>query len=136
MHMTSQRGAALISVIFLIIVVAALGAFAVRTGGDYQQQANLSLQEMRVAAAAYSGVEVAANRLSSGNACPANLPIAGQAGMAGIQVTIQCTPPLAAPDTVVQIDVAASYSVFGSPDYVQRRMTRRVGNIGGGSSWE
>jgi Tfp pilus assembly protein PilX len=134
----SQRGAALISVIFLIVFIAALGAFAIRTGLDYQQQASLSLQEVRVAAAAYSGVEVAAYRWNNGGSCAGGpISIAGQEGMAGIRVAINsCTPLTPAPDVVVEIDVTAAYGNFGNPDFVQRRITRRVGNIGGGSSWE
>lgn len=134
--MRRQRGAALVGVIFLIVVVAALGAFAVQTGLVYQQQSNLSLQEVRAEAAAYSGLEYAANRLSAGATCPATVPFpASTPGMNGITVSLLCQQLSPAPDRVVDITATARYGAFGSPDYVQRVRTRRVGAVGGGSSW-
>lgn len=139
-HAASQRGAALVSVIFLIVAVAALGAFAIRSGADYQQQANLSLQEVRAAAAAYSGAEYASNRLSGGAACvagPTLVPIqAGRPGMNNLTVRFTCTAiNTGGSGTVFDITATARYGVFGTPDYVQRVSSRRVGAVGGGASW-
>lgn len=135
----SQRGAALISVIFLIVSIAALGAFAIRTGMEYQQQANLSLQEVRAAAAAYSGLEYAANRLSAGAVCapvtvvpiPNNTP-----GMYNINVSFTCVATNTGAGAVYEVTATARYGNFGNPDYVQRIRTRRIGAVGGGNSWQ
>lgn len=135
---SSQRGAALVSVIFLIVAVAALSTFAIRSGADYQQQANLSLQEIRAAAAAYSGAEYASNRLSADAACDALtvVPIpADTPGMSNIGVTYTCVAIDTGSGTVFDVTATARYGVFGNPDYVQRVSSRRVGAVGGGTSW-
>jgi hypothetical protein len=136
----AQRGAALVSVIFLIVTVAALGTFAIRTGMDYGQQATLALQEVRADVAAYSGIEYAVNRLSLNPACnalpPGPLTFPGSAaGMTGIRVVLTCTASATQPSTgsVFEITARAQFGVFGNPDYVQRERTRRVGNVSG--SW-
>lgn len=139
----AQRGAALISVIFLIVTVAALGAFAIRTGMDYEQQATLALQEARADAAAYSGMEYAMNRLSvSPNPACGVLPAGGlnfpanAPGMTGIRVVFTCAASATQPSTgrVFEISARAQSGVFGNPDYVQRVRTRRVSNVSG--SWQ
>jgi hypothetical protein len=135
----SQHGAALIAVIFLIVSVAALGAFAIRTGMEYQQQANLSLQEVRAAAAAYSGLEYAANRLSGGAVCaPVTMvPIPnGTPGMSGIGVSFTCVAINTGAGAVYEVTATARSGNFGNPDFVQRVRTRRIGAVGGGNSWQ
>lgn len=139
--MKTQRGAALVSVIFLIVTVAAIGAFAIRTGMDYEQQATLTLQEVRADAAAYSGMEYAVNRFSVNPACGAlpagglNFP-ASATGMTGIRVAFVCAASATQPSTglVFEVTARAQSGVFGNPDYVQRERTRRISNVSG--SWQ
>lgn len=136
----TQRGAALVSVIFLIVTVSALAAFAVRTGMDYDQQATLALQEVRTDAAAYSGVEYAVNRINANPTCaavPATLTFpTGTQGMTGISVALTCNAPVLQPSVgrVFEIVATARSGAFGNPDFVQRTRTRRVSNISG--SWQ
>lgn len=141
-RLSAQRGAALISVIFLIVTVAAFGAFAIRTGMDSEQQSSLALQEVRAAAAAYSGVEYAVNRLSaSANPICADVPPmlnfpAGVRGLSGMRVVLACSAPPVQPPTgrIFEITATAQFGVFGNPDYVQRVRTRSVSNTSG--SWQ
>jgi MSHA biogenesis protein MshP len=132
-RMRSQGGAALIAVIFLIVVVAGLGAFALRTGLEQQHLSNLSLLELRADAAAYTGLELASNRLNGGaTVCPPPIMFPASApGMNGFTVTIGCTQVVGT--SLYDIRATAIYGNFGSPDRVQRIRTRRVSNIGGGS---
>ena len=58
-----QRGFALIGALFLLVVLAALGAFAVRINMTQRHAADLDLQELRAEAALNAGVEYAAARL-------------------------------------------------------------------------
>lgn len=137
MNARAQQGAALIAVIFLIVVVAGMGAFAVRTGLEQQQMANLSLLEVRADAAAYSAIEFASHRLNGGaTSCPAivTLPPATSPGMNGFTVQLQCLDVTSA-NTVYQITATAIYGAFGNPDYVRRIRTRRVSRIGPTGSW-
>jgi Tfp pilus assembly protein PilX len=132
MHARPQQGAALIAVIALIVVVASLGAFAIRTGLDQQQMSNLSLLELRADAAAYTALDLASNRLNAPTACPASIAMPATApGMNGFTVTIACTPLVGT--SVYEIRATAVYAAFGNPDRVRRIRTRRVSNIGGGS---
>lgn len=139
MRMRSQKGAALIAVIFLIVVVAGMGAFAIRTGLDQQQMANLALLEIRADAAAYSGLEFASNRLNAAPfICPPaiTLPPATSPGMNGFTVNLQCVDIVpTSPNTVYLITATAVFGAFGSPDYVRRIRTRRVSRIGPTGSW-
>ena len=51
-----QRGFALIGALFVLVVLAALGAFAVRMNMMQQHDADLELQQLRADAAVNSGV--------------------------------------------------------------------------------
>lgn len=133
----SQGGAALIAAIFLIVVVASLSAFAIRTGMDQQHMSALSWLEVRADAAAYSGLEFASNRLSGGAiTCPSpiTLPPASP-GMAGFSITLTCIDVSGGANTVYQITATAVQGNFGSSDYVQRSRTRRVSRIGPAGNW-
>jgi Tfp pilus assembly protein PilX len=137
---SSQGGAALISVIFLIVVVALLGTFAIRTGSDQQQMANLTVLEAKADAAAFSGLEYASNRLkNSAFACP-TVPASGVAApfpaipqSQPVTVKLQCSPLNAVSGTVYLITATASYGALGNVDFVQRVRARRVSTLGAGS---
>ena len=136
MNARAQRGAALIAVIFLIVVVASMGAFAVRTGLEQQQMANLSLLEVRADAAAYSALEFASHRLNGGaTTCPAVITLpAASPGTGGFTVQLECVDVTGA-NAVYQITATAIHGVFGNPDRVRRIRTRRVSRIGPTGSW-
>lgn len=137
MHRRSQNGAALIAVIVLIVVMASLGAFAVRTGLDQQQMSNLSLLELRADAAAYTGLELASNRLNGGAACPLSISFpASNPDMRGFTVGLQCADIVPSnANTVYLITATATYGAFGNPDRVRRVRTRRVSRIGPAGNW-
>jgi MSHA biogenesis protein MshP len=134
---SSQGGGALIAAIFLIVVVATLGAFAIRTGMDQQYMASLSWMEARADAAAYSGLEFASDRLSGGaTACPSPIFLPpGSPGMNGFSITLQCVDLSAGANTVYQITATAVHGNFGNSDYVRRIRTRRVSRIGPAGNW-
>lgn len=133
-----QYGAALISVIFLIVVMAILGAVVMRTASDQQQVATLKLLEVRTNAAAFSGIEYASNQLkNSAFACSTLSPGTSTAILLpaaapqtnGITVTVQCLGPIdtGAGSSVYDLTATASFSTFGNLDFVERVERRRVG---------
>src|SRR5690348_5360454 len=65
----SQRGFSLIAAIFLIIVLAALGTFAVRIAMTQQQMVNFAVLEAQALAYANSGIEYGANRALKASTC-------------------------------------------------------------------
>jgi len=117
-----QHGMALIAALFLIVVLAALGIFAVRIGGAQQQTVNLGLLGDRAVAAANAGIEYGANRaLVQGICANATLNL-NQAALTGFTVTVTCTPA----GGQFNLVSSASRGAYGSPDFVWRRATRTV----------
>jgi MSHA biogenesis protein MshP len=124
---TQQRGFALVPAIFLIVVLSALGAVAVRLGSTQSQTVNLSLLSSRALAAANTGVEWAA----ASNTCPATTTLnLTQGGLAGFKVTITCTSTphteAGSPVKMFVVDSVASSGTYGMPDFVSRRVRARL----------
>jgi MSHA biogenesis protein MshP len=125
-----SEGFALVAALFLIVVLAALGAFAVRVNMTQQQTGTLELLDARAQAAVNAGVQYAAARWSAPSAnCtlppPLNLP-------QGFVVTFSaCTPEAytvnAVPVTIFRIQGIVTNGVaYGRPDFVSRRIDVRI----------
>lgn len=128
-----ERGSALIAALFLIIVLAALGTFALRLGADQQQTASLQLLQDRATAAANSGLDYWTYRIANDPvkpSCTAPLPPtlnpAGNPGLNGFTVFITCTRIASGAAWVYEITSEARSGAYGSPDFVRRQMTARV----------
>ena len=103
-----QRGFSLVPALFLMIVLAALGAVAVRLLAVSQQTTVLAVQGTRAYAAARAGVDYAIyDALLSGN-CGSQSLVLSEAGLAGFSVDTNCA------------------GAYGSPDYVSRRIRTTV----------
>lgn len=126
-----QRGAALVTAIFLLVVVAGLGAFAVQTSMGQQQSTESMLSNARAEAAAAAGLQYAAARLLATQDC-ARLDLAF-ALIHDFNVRIaNCAPvapiPIVAgvPRNIFVVRVEASRGVYGRPGYVARTATGRI----------
>jgi MSHA biogenesis protein MshP len=122
----SQRGFSLVSAIFLIVVLAALGAFAARLNVLQQQTVTAALRADQAFQAARAGVAWAAYLALHGGGCGAatlNLP-------EGYRVTVQCSQSShvegATPLNVFVIDARAEAGGYGGPDYVSRRVQAKI----------
>jgi len=126
-----QGGSALIVALFLIIVVAAFGVFALRIGVNQQQTASLGLLASRGTAAALSGLEYGSNRVFNNQCAPSvTLPV----GIDDFTVTVWCSGPTdhtigLATYQVYDLTSRAVHGVYGTPDFVPRTRERRVSNI-------
>lgn len=91
---TSRRqvGFSLVTGIFLLVILAALGAFLVTVSGLFQVGSALDLQGARAYQAARAGIEWGAFQSLRNGACPAptNLTFAGT-GLADFTTTVVCT---------------------------------------------
>jgi len=101
----AQRGIAIVSAIFILLVLALLGAFVVNISSTQQITSTLDVQSSRAYQAARTGIEwglyqvnfvaTSASELA-GTACPASpttLPIPATAvSMTGMSVTVTCVP--------------------------------------------
>jgi MSHA biogenesis protein MshP len=119
------RGFALVPAIFLIVVLAALAAFAVRIYGGQQQTVTLALQGARALAAARAGIEWSARRALNGDCSTSSLALS-ESALAGFSVTVGCSSQsyatAAGTVNVYLLDALATRGVYGSPDFVSRRV--------------
>ena len=135
-----QSGFSLIAAIFLIVVLAALGAFAVQVAMSQYGGATSELLQARAQAAAEAGIEYDANLALHGvpSSClnPNTLNLT-QGALAGFVVKVACTgttPHLVYSTTtstwtsytVYTLAATASKGTYGAQDYVARSVTRNV----------
>ena len=125
-----QRGFSLVAAIFLLVVLAALGAFAVRLTVFQSQTVTSALRAAQAYQAARSGAAWAAYRAVSGGVCaPAALALT-EGGTAGFTVSVSCAQLTYVEGTttvnVFVLDVRATDGAFGSADYVSRRLQTKV----------
>jgi hypothetical protein len=129
--------------LFLVIVVAALGVFAIRIGGTQQQTATLQLLGFQTEAAANAGLEAWAHAVfTAAPACPGvgtpgpliNIGSYPNTGLSGFTVRLDaCTRIASGTNWVYDIRVSAERGTYGQPDFVRRVVSRRMSNIGSGS---
>jgi MSHA biogenesis protein MshP len=126
-------GFALIAAIFVLLILAALAAFAFRIGLTQQQSATGDLLMARAQAAADSGIEYGANRALKGGSCGASPPLALSApGLTGFTVTVTCQPSPSLHRIGSQsypayiLTATARSGTYGSPDFVSRTSTATV----------
>ena len=128
-----HRGFALIGALFVLVVLAALGAFAVRINMTQQHDADLELQQLRAEAALNSGVEYAATRLlAPGGNCGSLAPL----NVGDYAVTFNVVPCAGtsytvngASVTVYAVTVTSARGVYGTPEFVARTSTVRVSSL-------
>jgi MSHA biogenesis protein MshP len=89
-----QAGFSLVTGIFLLVILAALGAFLVTVSGLFQVSSALDIQGARAYQAARAGIEWGAFQSLRNGVCPAptNLTFAGT-GLADFTTTVTCTEP-------------------------------------------
>ena len=128
---TSQRGFSLVAAIFVLVILAMLGAFMVTLSVIEHATASYAVQGARAYQAAISGLEWGIQRAVSARACPAspttyNINVTG---LSGFTVTVLCaatdhiepqSDPGPAAFHVFVITSTATFGTFGAPDYFSR----------------
>jgi MSHA biogenesis protein MshP len=116
----------LVAAIFLIVVVASLGAFAVRLGMGQHQTVNLALLSSRALSAANAGIEWSAHQaLKPGGSCSNATLTLTQAALAGFTVNVSCAATAFTEGTLYEMSSSARYGNYGQPDYVSRTVRAR-----------
>jgi MSHA biogenesis protein MshP len=129
---TRQQGFSLVSAIFLLVVLAGLGVYAVRLNTMQQQTVTAGLRGAQAYQAARTGVQWGTYRaLTPGGSCAASTTLNLSEGAAnGFRVTVQCTSRThtegAGTVHVYQFDVKAEGGTYGGPDYVSRRLQTKI----------
>lgn len=132
------RGFSLISAIFLLVVIAVLGMFAVTLFTSQQQAATLDLLGSRAYQAAHAGVEWGAYQVItpdsiSCNTLPATTSNSVALTAAELQdytVTVDCGSTAASEAgvtvTLYQLTSTATRGAVTSPYYVERQLTATI----------
>ncbi|QAU36039.1 hypothetical protein [Janthinobacterium sp. 17J80-10] len=142
-RLVAQRGFALASAIFLVVVLAALGAFMVQFSGVQHATSAQDIQGVRAYHAARAGIEWAAYRIlkSPGAGFEANCQAAGGTTQAlaampgtlsGFGVTVSCTATSHSEgaDTIRIYRIISTASLTGSApgqsNYVERQLQLNI----------
>lgn len=137
---TREAGFSLIAAVFLIVVLAALGLFAVRVAMSQYQGAEVELLEARAQAAAQAGIEYGANMAlqQPTPSCASRSFVLTRGVLAGYAVTVTCSQTTHqiyssisatfVPYTVYALTATATHGTYGRPDYVSRTVARNVTN--------
>jgi MSHA biogenesis protein MshP len=127
----AQQGFSLVAAIFLLVVLAGLGVFAVRINTLQHQTVTSELRASQAFYAARSGLAWGAYRALKAGVCGNTTLNLTEGGTAGFSVSVQCSqssyvegngPPI----KVYVLDVRAVAGVYGQPDYVSRRLQSKI----------
>lgn len=126
MKMQRQRragGFALVSALFLIVIIALLGSVALRVSMSQQQTVTIALQQARALAAARAGIDWAAYRALNGTCASGTLNLT-EASLSGFTVAVTCaaTSFTDGGNTYQSFSIAstATLGTYGTADFVQR----------------
>lgn len=126
-----QFGFAIISAIFLVVVLAVLGVYMATMSGVQYATTTQTFTASRVYYGAKAGLEWGIHRvIAAAQPCsslsPAPFALTG-VGFEGVSVSVTCN------DTsypgLFYLTVTATYGVYGSPDYSQRVLEATVANF-------
>jgi MSHA biogenesis protein MshP len=134
-----QKGFSLVSALFLMVILASLGAYLVKLAGVTRTTQMLALQGTRALMAAESGVEwgihQAFNNTAAACGASASSPVTTSftlsgTGLEGFAVSVTCRytqhTEQATAFNVYVVTATASYGSFGGADYVQRTVEAKV----------
>jgi MSHA biogenesis protein MshP len=127
-----QRGATLVVAVFLLVVLAVLGAFAVRLTLMQLQTVNSALLATQAFHAARSGIAWGAHRSLNGGWCATTTLSLTEGGAAGFSVAVSCTQSThvegGATIDIFVIESLAEWGSYGDTDYVSRRLQAKITN--------
>ena len=127
---SKQGGFSLISAIFLLVVLAGLGVYAVRLNTLQQQTVTAGLRAAQAFEAARTGAAWGAYRALNAGVCASSTLNLTEGASAGFRIAVQCSERTHTEGTatirVFVFDVRAEAGVYGGPDYVSRRLQTKV----------
>jgi MSHA biogenesis protein MshP len=126
-----ERGFALVSAIFLLVVLSGLGVFIVTLASIQNVTSTQDLQGVRAYQAARAGIEWSAYQVLQNTSCAAAsvLDLPGVT-LAGFAVRLQCVASAYEEGTraitIYQITSTATFGVAGATTYVERQLAVAV----------
>jgi MSHA biogenesis protein MshP len=128
-----HRGFSIITAIFLLVVMSALGAYMLTFSTVQQTTSNQDLQGSRAYQAARAGVEFGLYEVTRRGVCAATTPVTLAGTLSAFSVTVGCVATsyteAGRAVTVYQITSTAlqTGATTGSPNYVERQIVATVG---------
>lgn len=127
MRLNRQRGFSIVSAIFLLVVLSALGAFMLTLSNTQQMTSAQDLQGTKAYQAARTGIEwVAYQILQNSGGCTASTTVALGGNLSGFTLKVDCskTTTTEAGNTLnlYQLTATATSGTIGSTTYVERQL--------------
>ena len=131
---SSMRGFSLVTAVFLLVVISALGAFAVTVSRSQQQSDVMDILGARAYQAAKTGIEWSIYQITNGATCatlaqPA-MPAGTQLSAFAVAVVCNATQYTEGANTflVYQLTSTARTGVVGSFGYLERQLQVTISN--------
>lgn len=130
MNRQQQQGFSIVTAIFLIVILAALGTYMLRISAVQSESVSLSIQAARVYQAAQSGIEWGLYQAIENNSCAANTNFTLQV----FNVTVSCTSsdhPIQGGNfhRVYEIQSTARFGTLADQTFVQRVVDVRASEL-------
>lgn len=122
----TQRGFALASAIFLLVVLAALGAAMLTFSSAQHAGSAMDVQGTRAYQAARAGIEWGAYRALRNSSCAGSTTVALAADLADFNLVVECAATAYGTLTAYQIIATASIGTAGQISRVERQMQARI----------
>lgn len=126
----AQRGFAMVTAIFLLVVLAALGAAMLTFSSAQHVGSAMDVQGARAYQAARAGIEWGAYKVlinNPANVCPPSPTMLTLSGnLADFTVSVECTATTSGALTAYQITSTASIGAIGSISRVERELQARI----------
>lgn len=125
-HLHSQRGFALASAIFLLVVLAALGAAMLTFSSTQHAGSAMDVQGTRAYHAARAGIEWGAYRALRNSSCAGSTTVALGGQLAGFTLVVECSQSTSGSLTAYAITSTASTGTTGQINRVERQLQARI----------
>jgi len=132
-HRSSMRGFSLITAVFLLVVISALGVFAVTISSSQQQSDTMDVLGSRAYQAAKTGIDWSIYQITNGATCATLgqpvMPAGTQLSAFAVVVTCNSKPYTEGTNRVVyQLTSTAQTGVVGSFGYLERQLQVTITN--------
>jgi MSHA biogenesis protein MshP len=121
---SASSGFALVPALFLVVVLGALSAVAIRVGSGQQHAVTMGLMQSRALVAARAGVEWGAYRALNGSCVSSSTLTLTEAAANGFSVIVSCASTTftdgAGTSNSYVIRSTATSGLYGQPSYVRR----------------
>ena len=128
--LNKQRGFSLVTAIFVLVVLAALGGYMVSISGTQHFTTLHALQGAKAYHAARSGIEWSLGSISNGGVCSGTPSLSGN--LADFTVTVSCDSSTFTDGvdtfTIYNINSVATTGTIGTPGFAARQIQAVVKN--------